>query len=154
MDQILGATFWVGCPKNWTCRKRAYFSTPVPGNVWNWIHALWLGLTSNSFLFFPLLNGSLITKYHNNGKKLPRGHLGRNCIMSDHFREERLVGGGRRGQNSLEKMSCLFTHQLYQTSCILSLLTSSISSAIHCFPFFTFHFHFTGHSIFSTIFFP
>lgn len=43
--------------------------------------------------FFFLLNGSLITKYHNNGKKLPKGHLGRNCIISDHFREGRLVGG-------------------------------------------------------------
>lgn len=62
------------------------------------------GLVSLLILFFFfLLNGSLITKYHNNDKKLPRGHLGRNCIISDHFREGRLVGGGNRGLNSLER---------------------------------------------------
>lgn len=61
-------------------------------------------------VFFFLLNGSLMTKYHNNGKKIPRGHMGRNCIISDHFREERLLGGGREGLNSLEKMFCLFTN--------------------------------------------
>lgn len=79
------------------------------------------------------MNGSLITKYHNNGKKLPRGRLGRNCTISDHFREERLVGGEKRGLNALEKMSCLSTDQLYRTSSIPSFLTSSISSAIHWF---------------------
>lgn len=59
----------------------------------------------DSFLFFFLLKCCLITEYHNNSKTLPRGHLGRNCNISDHFREGRLGAGGvRRGLNSLEKM--------------------------------------------------
>lgn len=60
----------------------------------------------------------------------------------------------RKGLNSLEKMLCLFTNQLYHTSFIPCLLISSISSATHCFPFFTFHFDFTANSVFSIIFFP
>lgn len=68
------------------------------------------------------MNGSLITKYHNNGKKLPRGYLGRNCIISDHFREWRYWWGweGRPEFAGKVVLSCLFTDRLSQTSCTLS----------------------------------
>lgn len=148
-------TFWVVCP-------RSQFVPEDQTSV-----ALCLGMFGTGsvlcglvsllwfFSFFFLLKCCLITEHHNNSKTLPRGHLGRNCNISDHFREGRLGAGGvRRGLNSLEKMPWLFTYQLYQTSCIPCLLTFSISSATHCFPFLTFHFDSTAHSVFSIIFFP
>lgn len=100
------------------------------------------------------MNGSLITKYHNNGKKLPRGYLGRNCIISDHFREWRYWWGweGRPEFAGKVVLSCLFTVG-YPKLLALCPLTSSISSADLCFPFFTSHLSFTGHTVFCMAFF-
>lgn len=81
------------------------------------------GLVSLLILFF--LSGSLITKYHNNGKKLPRGHLGRNCIISDHFREE--VGGGWEGRPEFTGKDALSVHG----SVILNFLHSLSSDFFH-----------------------
>lgn len=63
-------------------------------------------------------------------------------------------GGGRGGLNLLEKLCCPVCSQIsYPKLLSLCPLTSFISSADHCFPFFTSHLCFAGHTVFCMAFF-